>query len=996
MRPPLGVPALSRRARVIIGVVIAVIVLIIALGSLSNVYIDWLWFGSVGYRGVFSSIMRIRVALFFVVGVLMAAIVVANIAIAYRTRPLFHPMSSEQHGLERYRSAVEPHRRLILIAVAALIGIFTGVSAQGRWQTWLLWRNGTPFGVKDPQFHKDVSFYTFTYPFERMVLNYLFVAVVLAFFGALIVHYLFGGLRISTPGEKVLPAARAHLSVLLGAFVLLKAVAYFLDRYGLVFSDRGGTTGASYTDVNAVLPTKAILMFVALICAIAFVANAFFRNFALPAIALVLLVFSSLVIGAAYPAIVQQFSVKPNANEKEAPYIQRNIDATRAAYGISDVDYQVYDAKNSVDAEAEADIKSDTGTIPNARLLDPNVLAPTFDQLQRILNYYGFADKLDIDRYTDADGQERDYVIGVRELDPSKLTGNQTNWINQHLVYTHGNGFVAAPANTTASDGAPDFTTGGLPTTGSIEVSQGDIYYGEMFGDDYSIVGVKPGQAPREFDLPGQGSGSDVKTTYAGTGGVKMSNFLNRLVFAVKYRERNILFSSAVSSESKILFDRDPRQMVQKVAPFLKVDGDPYPVVIDGKIEWIVDCYTTSDGYPYSERETLGDITKDSLTGRGTSGQPNQQVNYIRNSVKATVDAYNGTVTLYAFDPSDPVLQTWMKAFPGLFQTKISDELRSHFRYPEDLFKVQRDLIASYHVNDPGQFFNSQNFWEVPPDPTQPGDQPLPPYYIVAQAPGQTKPTFQLTTVLNALQRPNMAAYVTVSSDPDDYGKFTVYTLPGDSSVSGPKQAYAQFNSDTDIAQSIALLDKAQSNVVYGNLLTLPVAGGLLYVEPLYVQGSGSAYPLLRKVMVSFGSQIGYGDTLQDALKDMFASPATTGNGDEGDGSDGGASPSGSASPTNTPSSTPSSTAPSTSAPTSSAPPTTSPPTTAPSAPPTGQTLAPGVTKAVADINKAIEDLKKAWASQDPVAIGKAQAELQKATEEFEKANGQSSASGGG
>ncbi|MBO0882575.1 MAG: UPF0182 family protein, partial [Mycobacterium sp.] len=746
---------------------------------------------------------------------------------------------------------------------------------------------------KDPQFHKDISYFAFTYPFQRYIVGFLFVAIVLSLLGSLIVHYIFGALRIQTPGEKVLPAARAHLSVLIGLFVALKVVAYFLDRYGLVFSTRGGTTGASYTDVNAVLPIKTILMFVALICAIAFIANVFFRNFALPAIALVLLIFSSVIIGGAYPAIVQQFRVKPNANEKEAPYIERNIQATRAAYGINKVKYTPdYQAKTDTGPAEEKAITSDKQTIPNARLLDPNILTPTFDQFQQIFNYYGFNTKLDIDRYT-VGGKTQDYVLGVRELDPSKLTGNQANWINKHLVYTHGYGFVAAPANE-VSGNLPDFDQGegNLPTTGALEdadpIRQPRIYFGEQFGNDYAITGVKSGQAAREFDRPGD-NGGDIKNVYNGGGGVRIGNFFNRLVFSLKYKERNILFSSAISSNSRILFDRDPRQRVQKVAPFLKVDGDPYPAVIDGRIQWIVDGYTTSDGYPYAERSTLGDVTKDSLTGRGTSGQPDQQVNYIRNSVKATVDAYTGKVTLYQFDKTDPVLKTWMKAFPGLIKPRsaISPALSSHFRYPEDLFKVQRDMLTKYHVSDPKQFYNSQGFWSVPNDPTQPGNEPQPPYYVLAQPPGSksgTKAEFQLTSVLNQLNRSNMAAYVSVSSDPGHYGQFRVLELPGNASVPGPGQIQPKMKTADKVAQVVSQLRQSQSNVIYANLLTLPVAGGLLYVEPLYAEGQGNtSYPQLRGVIVAFGENIGYGESLQAALTDLF-SGNTSGNGDGGGG----------------------------------------------------------------------------------------------------------------
>ncbi|HEY9390902.1 MAG TPA: UPF0182 family protein [Mycobacteriales bacterium] len=972
MRPPLPVPTISRRARVVILIAVALVLFLSLLGSFVSLYVNWLWFGETGYRMVFDTILRTRVLLFVVFGVLMALAVGGNLVLAYRVRPPFRPMSLEQQNLERYRSVIEPRRRTWLLVVTALVGLFAGLSAQGRWQVWQLWRHGQQFGITDPQFHRDIAYFAFSYPFQRFILGMLFAAVLLGLLGAVVVHYLFGGLRLQTPGERVTPAARAHLSVLLGLFVLLKAAAYYLDRYGLAFSERSAAkvTGASYTDVNAVLPAKTILMIIAVLCAIAFLANVWFRNFQLPTIALVLLVLSSVLIGGAYPALIQQFQVKPNADQKEQAFIVRNIAATRAAYGIDKVKYIPYDAKTKPSADALASIRDDTTTIPNARLLDPNVLSPTYDQLQRILNFYGFADKLDIDRYT-VDGKTQDYIVGARELDQSGLTANQTNWINSHLVYTHGNGFVAAPANTVTTDGQPDFTTKDLPTTGDIKVDQPRIYYGELFDDVYSIVGKSADEQDREFDLPGAG-GQDIKSTYDGKGGVDIGGVVNRLAFAWHYKERNILFSSAIGEESKILYVRDPRDRVEKAAPFLKADGDPYPVVVDGKVLWVVDAYTTLNGYPYSEHTQLGEATQDSLTGRGTAGQPQQQIDYIRNSVKATVDAYDGTVTLYQFGPRDPVLETWKGVFPGIVQPEnaMPKDLREHLRYPEDLFKVQRTLLTKYHVDDPVQFYNNQNFWEVPedPNPATNSDEPQPPYYLLAQTPEQERPTFQLTSALNALKRPNLAAYVTASSDPEDYGTIRVLELPSSTTVPGPKQAQAQFNSDINIAQSIALLDQRGSNVLYGNLLTLPVGGGLLYVEPLYVQGQGNAYPLMRKVLAAFGDKVAYEDTLAQALDKIFGEGAGQQAPDTGN------APSTPSTPTPSPS--PGSTA-------------------TPPGPGDTEALPVELDKAVGDIQNALEALRTATKDGDFAKIGQAQSDLSKAIDEFNRAKSNGGSDGG-
>src|SRR5215218_7060049 len=676
MRPPVSVPTLSRRAKLVIGAIAVLLVLFTAIGTLTNVYVDYLWFDETGFTEVFWTELRTRLLLFAVAGVATGGLVALAVYLAYRFRPTFRPMSLEQQNLERYRQSVEPRRGLVLTVVGVILGLFAGFTAQGSWETWLQFRNSTQFGKVDPEFGIDLSFFLFEYPFYRMLLNFGFAIVLLSLIGAVVTHYVFGGLRLQTPGQKLTSAARVQLSVLLGLFVALKAVAYWLDRYGLVYSDRGDVfSGASYTDINALLVPKTILVFVAIVCALAFIV---FRNFVLPAMALILLLGTSLIIGVAYPAIVQQFVVKPSADQKEAPYIERAIASTREAYGLDGdsvtyLDYaQQTDGEQANPKDVTAELAKDTETIGNARLLDPNVLSDTFTARQQIRNVYGFPEKLDIDRYT-IDGETRDYVVAVRELNSAGLSENQDTWINRHTVYTHGNGFVAAPANEVVAGtegGEPNFTTGDLPVRGEILPEEPRIYYGELIqqgGQDvYSVVGAPDGSDPREFDRPEDGSDEgQLNNTYDGEGGVSIGSFFRQLTFAIYYRERNFLLSGAVNEESKVLYVRDPRDRVEKAAPFLEVDGDPYPAVIDGRVTWVLDGYTTSDAYPYSELRDLGTTAQDSLTGAGTTALPNEQFNYIRNSVKATVDAYDGTVTLYEWDEEDPVLQTYMKAFPG-------------------------------------------------------------------------------------------------------------------------------------------------------------------------------------------------------------------------------------------------------------------------------------------------------------------------------------------
>jgi uncharacterized membrane protein (UPF0182 family) len=586
------------------------------------------------------------------------------------------------------------------------------------------------------------------------------------------------------------------------------------------------------------------------------------------------------LIAGIYPSAIQQFTVKPSESSKEAPFIQRNIDSTRAAYGIDGVVMQDYNATLTTNAGQLAD---DAATIANIRLMDPNVLAATFRQLQQIKPYYSFPESLDIDRYT-VNGVSRDTVVAVRELN---IEGNPSrNWINDHLVYTHGFGFVAAFGNTRDADGKPTFAVGDLPSTKGLGEFEPRIYFGENV-PDYSIIGGVKTDTPVEFDYPDDASANGQKNvTYSGKGGVPVGSTINKLLFAIKYQEQRILLSSLINKDSKILFERNPRARVAKVAPWLTLDGDPYPAIVDGKIQWIIDGYTTSASYPYSQTTTLSTATTDALTANSAAvtAQANQNVNYIRNSVKATVDAYDGTVTLYQWDEKDPVLATWMKAFPGTVtaKSKISADLLNHIRYPEDLFRVQREVLSSYHVKTADAFYGGQDFWRVPRDPSTFGGNASaqPPYYLTLQMPGTKTPAFSLTTpFVPRGGRENLSAFAAVNSTAGaEYGKITVLQLPRSTNVAGPSQVASNFEAKPEVANSLSLLRQGGSDVVLGNLLTLPVGNGLLYVQPVYVKATSNAaaYPLLQKVLVSFGDQIGYDDSLKGALDQVFGGNSGT------------------------------------------------------------------------------------------------------------------------
>ena len=708
MRPPVPNFALSRRAKGALWAIAALIVVIIVIAQLTGVYINLLWFDSVGFRDVYTTMVWTRLVLFASFGVLMALILGGNLVIAYLLKPPFRPMSAEQQNIERYRAVLEPRKVFILTAVSVIGLLSAGLSAQSNWAAWQLWLHGQSFHQTDAQFGKDISFYAWDYPVYRLLLGFGFTAVIFAIILSTIVHYLTGAIRLQTPGPKMTFSARRHLTLLVFVFMVLKAIAYWLDRYGLVFSGRGNYTGASYTDVHAVLPARTILFWIAVVIAAGLIASLWLRSTLLPGIAFFSMLVMSILISGIYPAVLQQVSVKPNASSKERPYISRNIAATRDAYNIvtgKNVVYQNFQAAGYGALNTTAPTEKNNPTLEDIRILDPNIVSGAFAKQQANGNVYGFAPKLDIDRYK-VNGVESDYIVGVRELDAANLSGDQTNWINAHTNFTHGYGFVAADAGTDITNGAP-YAAGGIPPvppSGALHVTNNAVYYGELM-PDYSIVGAQNGK--QEYDGDGK-----AKVSYAGGGGVPLGNPITRLAFALHYKQSNFMLNDVASAKgARIIFDRDPRQMVQKAAPFLKVDGDPYPIVdqATGDITWIVDGYTTMDNYPYSQRNSLSSLTNDALAeANRTAKQPSDQINYIRNSVKATVDAYTGKVTLYQWDTSDPILNSWMKIFPNLVEPRsaIPTAVLDHVRYPQDLFKVQRTLLGSYHVNDPVAFYN--------------------------------------------------------------------------------------------------------------------------------------------------------------------------------------------------------------------------------------------------------------------------------------------------
>ena len=896
MRTPPRMPTLTRRSRTLVWVAIAVVALLLIGPRFIDTYVDWLWFGELGYRSVFTTVLFTRLIVFLVAALAVGLIVFAGMALAYRTRPVFVPNVGPGDPVVRYRAAVMSKLKVYGIGVPAVIGLMAGLVAQSAWPTVQLFLHGGDFGITDPQFGRDLGFYAFDLPFYRMVLSFLFAAVFLAFLASLLTHYIFGGIRLAAGSAALSRAARIQLISLVGVLVLLKAVAYWLDRYELLSNTRAGKpfTGAGYTDINAVLPAKLILLVIALIAAAAVFSALFLRDLRIPAIGVVLLMVSSLIIGSGWPLIVEQFSVKPNAAQKESEFISRSLTATRQAYGLTE-DVVTYRDYSGIAPTNAAQVAADRATTSNIRVLDPTIISPAFTQFQQGKNFYSFPEQLAMDRYLGRDGSLRDFVVAARELNPSRLIDNQRDWINRHTVYTHGNGFIASPANTVRgiandpnqSGGYPEFLASVVGANGSVvapgpaPLDQPRIYFGPVIAstaNDYAIVG-KNG-ADREYDYE---TNTETKNyTYAGVGGVGVGNWLARGVFAAKFAERNFLFSNVIGSNSKILFNRDPADRVKAVAPWLTTDSALYPAIVNKRMVWIIDGYTTLDNYPYSQLTSLSSATADSTGAAINRLRLDKQVSYIRNSVKATVDAYDGTVTLYAQDEADPVLAAWMKTFPDTIKPKsdITPELAAHLRYPEDLFKVQRALLAKYHVDDPVTFFSTSDFWDVPLDPNPTASSFQPPYYIVAKdlARNDNSASFQLTSAMNRFRRDFLAAYISASSDPDTYGKITVLTIPGQ--VNGPKLAFNAISTDTAVSQDLGVIGRDNQNRVrWGNLLTLPVGqGGLLYVAPVYASpgasDAASSYPRLIRVAMMYNDKVGYGPTVSQALDGIFGAGA--------------------------------------------------------------------------------------------------------------------------
>lgn len=911
----------SRGNKILIGVVLALAIVIGLFFALAQFITDVMWYDQLGFQSVIWTQLGTRIGLWIAYALLLAGVSFISATLAIRARPDAADGSTirvKGDTIEIGKGVSSRNARRVAVVVSLIVGLIFGAQFNSNWSEILLMFNAQSFGTTDPQFGLDNGFYVFVLPGLRLIMSAVSLLLLAGIIFSVITHVLMGGIRITMPVNgrglfNITKRARRQI----GIWLMLNMFAWAANQVVGVFStlttEGSRITGATYTTVNATIPVTFVMAAITVILGvvlgiwimkshalegqapIAVRASEALKAWKVPTVAIASAVVVSLVLTVAWPMLLQRFRVNPNAQEMESTYIQRNIDATRVAYGLNKVKTEQYKATTEGEAGALADSAESTAQI---RLLDPQIVSPTFKQLQQSKQYYTFADTLSVDKY-EVDGVSQDTVIAARELDLDGL--DNRNWVNDHTVYTHGYGVVAAYGNKVTSDGQPKFFESGIPTQGKLtdsEQYEPRIYFSPN-ASEYSIVGAPDGTKSWEFDYP---TGSEGATnTFKGDGGPKIGNIFSRLLYAIRFGSDQILFSDRVNANSQILYDRSPKERVAKVAPYLTLDGRVYPAVVDGRVKWIVDGYTTSDAYPYSQMTDLGDATKDSTTETSSTvtGLNSQNANYIRNSVKATVDAYDGSVDLYVWDESDPVIKAWEQIFPGQYHqlSEISGDLMSHLRYPESLFKVQRELLAKYHVSSANQFFSGEDFWQTPVDPTesqqaQQRDILQPPYYLTLQTGGSNEPVFSLTSSYipaGSSTREILTGFLSVDSDAgnekgkigSNYGTIRLQELPKDSNVPGPGQAQNNFNASADVSKELNLLESGSTNVQRGNLLTLPLGGGLVYVQPVYVKSSGStSFPLLKKVLVAFGDQVGFANTLDEALDQVFGGNSGASAGD--------------------------------------------------------------------------------------------------------------------
>ncbi|HDZ59184.1 MAG TPA: UPF0182 family protein [Actinobacteria bacterium] len=843
---PLGGKRKRRRLWLWLTAAILALLMMTFFGRGVGLYTDWLWFGEVGFTNVFWKTLITKSWLAVATGAVFFAIVYTNILLARRMAPKYHQLGEGTEIIER--AQIPDHLMRWLIPLLLLFPTLIAMAAGGAaWDDFLLFRNGVLFGIADPVFNRDVSFYVFTLPFLRILQSFAWWTLIFTFFATTAIHLFDYAIDWKGGRLNFAPRARGHLSVIMGSIMFVLGLGYLLKSYALVYSPRGVVVGASYTDVHAQLPVLRFLVAIAVLAGILFLVNIHFKGWKLPAAAIGLIIATAIIGGRVYPFLVQQYQVSPNEIAREEPYIKYNIDFTREAYDLNDIQEEPFTAEENLTA---ADLWANSDTISNIRLWDPETLAQTYSQIQVIRPYYTFVD-VDVDRYK-LGGRLQQVMLSPRELATDQLESR--TWQNQHLIFTHGYGLVMSPVAEVSEAGLPQLLIKDFPPQSSspeLKVEQPAIYFGDL-ANEYAVVD----SGTEEFDYP-KGD-ENVFTNYDGSGGVSLASWLHRLAFSWRFGSMKMLVSDSINEDTKILIYREIDERLGKIAPFLRYDRDPYIALVDGRLYWIQDAYTTTDNYPYSQPSKAG-------------------YNYIRNSVKIVVDAYNGDVTMYAVDGEDPILQTYSRIFPGLFTPadQVPEGIRDHFRYPEDLFRVQAEMYTTYHMTNPQVFYNKEDQWSVPRVQSGGKTALMDPYYVIMGLPGEEDEQFMLMLPFTPSTKDNMISWMAAKSDPENYGQRIVFKFPKEKLVFGPMQIQARINQDPEISRQLSLWAQRGSQVIHGNLLVIPVDQSILYVEPLYLQAEQGQIPELKRVTVAYGSRIAMDEDLASALEGIFAAPVS-------------------------------------------------------------------------------------------------------------------------
>ncbi len=867
----------SSRTKWILGIIILVIVVIVLSASwLSKFFTDYLWFKEVNYTSVFWKEIVTKVWVFFLFGIVFFVLLYGNIWIARRLTPEYEINEEEgspvEEALAGFRQRAGKFMNWALLLVSVIIAFFVAWGSTGQWDNVLKFFNATNFGMKDPILSKDIGFYMFRYPFYRYAVDWVFTVLIAIFVITAAVHFLYGTINFSRKEERFAPHVKAHLSILAGIILLLQAWRFRLDMYGLMWSKRGvggAITGASYTDVHAQLPALWILLVTAVICAILFFINSRLKGWRLPLAGVAVIIVVFVAIAVIYPAIIQTYVVKPKELAREGTYIDYNIQATQDAFKIQNAGDNVNIAVQSFPANTNLDaagIARNQATINNVRIWDPRVLLTVLQQRQVLRQEYAF-DEVDVERYTLANGVYTQILASPRELVYDQLATNAKSWQNQHITYTHGYGIVMSPSSEATPTGDPNLVIKDIPpqsTAGlGLTDNRPEVYFGERT-QAYSLVRT----TGQEIDYPTGSTSAYVTPYYQGSGGIQISNFWKRLAFSIRFRDVSLLFSGYVTSETRLMFHKNITERINAVAPWLMLDHDPYMVLDSaGKQWWIVDGYTTSKLYPYSSAPPSDSAFSD-------------QFNYIRNSVKVVIDPYNGSLSFYLIDPTDPVAETYGKIFPHLFTdfSQMPADLQKQIRYPEDLFTVQMDQYRSYHMDEPNSFYQKEDQWDASTENYTVSGKPEPvrPYYVIMKIPGGTTEEMALIQPFNPHGKPNMVAWVAAHCDQPNYGKLISFVFPSGQLVNGTQQFEAMVDQEPDISQQISLWNQQGSQVIRGNTLVIPIEQSLLYVEPLYLQATNQAIPQLQRVIVGFGSNVTMQNTLADALNMLFGGAAPT------------------------------------------------------------------------------------------------------------------------